>query len=929
MIVVEIPAPAQDPSTGASVHRGKGKKAQVIITGPAMKTRKRRVRKKSSEVPTLPMGAPPDPTPWLVPVLLSSPSHDQQPTDPQSIHPQQPTSSETTLLSEMVQSANDGSIFEAPAEVPTEKIVTGHTADRMASRRPLPTPKNITNISDIRRMNELLGLMHARGGIITVNYELSLLWAEHIKALQGEGVVTSAPADARADKKTVTKIVGLLEETGQIKVIKTLSPDLQRRVSLKQPVTIAYLPEVPPEDIHQYILSVQNAFKTLTVAPPPDAINDADIAPNPRSVRKSVRNKRSRSPQDRQRRLPLPDPECYGARRPFLEDPMTLRQMAGYLLGRARRAQELHLFTLNHILSPNPLDHVISVEERVISVKYWFTDFPLGSFCAVVPLRRYIPFIERAQTDPYLLSRPLITLDADVYNGLEVRSHKSKERLLELLEILVNLKFVTPLVEAEPEDAEIVVEPRASHPTMFNIFIPPTLKAGKLPKYWRFNRIAPQYLYALAGDEVPPLHRDAPLNTIDEAINFWNFLKLQSDRQAVQSSVDLGTKETLSITGEYNCSRSVLATLTSLRGWRSKYVLSQVQIAYLRSIVDWRTGHTPLNDDTPSRLLEACYLTCAPETVVCEYLAYLHDRALAHIAAQQRRRREEGARKKFSREAEMRVALANKTARHLQTLERQWLGLLKETYPEPLTDRQMIKLLPLRGRFVTNIGPFDKEKLIRLIKVSLGSDGTDTLDKTVHASSELPAPNLDEVFSRPTAPGNNAIRPSSGRAVLPPIVEHQNDQGVAALVASMGDVTLSVTTKPNKRSRNRKEAPAAEVAVRRKRFNWKPEYDELLLDAVAVIRARSRYRKRSMEWAPVTQVFHTIHQNSCRFRYNHLHEAAGSAMYMERLTDAWYHLWQAHHGSDYLPDEDPNALGGCDLVKHIEFLRKYIDKHAM
>lgn len=856
-------------------------------------------------------------------------AHDEQPIGPQVSYSQPPTNDEPPFLS-VVQGANDPSAPEAPAGVHTERTVTGYTPDRIASRRPLAASKNITNISDIRRMNELLSLMRARGGIITVNYELSSLWAEHIKALQGEGVVTSASADARADKKTVTKIVGMLEDSGQIKVIKTLSPDLQRRISLKQPVTIAHLPEVPLEDVHQYILSIQNAFKTLTVAPQPDVVNDAEILPNPRSVRKSIRNKRSRSPRDQQRRLPLPDPESYGTRRPFLEDPLTLRQMAGYLLGRGRRAQELHLFTLNHILSPNPSDYVISVEERVISVKYWFTDFPLGSFCAVVPLRRYLPYIERAQTEPGLLSQPLITLDPEVYNGLEVRSHKSKERLLELLEILVNIKFVTPLVEAESGNAEIVVEPRISHPTTFNTFVPPIFKVGKLPKYWRFNRIAPQYLYALAGDDEPPLYRDAPLDTIDEAVNFWNFLKLQSDREAVQSFVDLGTQEPRSVTGDYSCSRGVIATLTSLRGWRSKYVLSQVQVAYLRSIVDWKTGHTPLNDDTPSRLLEACYLTCAPEAVVCEYLAYLHDRALANIAAQQRRRRENGARKKISQEAEMRTALANKTARHLQTLERQWLDLLKETYPEPLTDTQMIKLLPLRGRFVTNIGPFDKEKLIRLIKISLVSDRTGTSDETVLARSELPAPNLDEVFSRTTtAPDSNAAPLGFGRPVLPPIVEHQDDQDVAALVASMGHVMRSVTTKPKKKSRKREEAPAAEVALRRKRFNWKPEYDELLLDAVAIIRARSRYRKRTMEWAPITQVFPTIHQNSCRLRYNHLQGGAGSAVYMERLMDAWYHLWQAHLGTDYLPDEDPNVLGGCDLVKHIEFLRKYIDKHAM
>lgn len=100
-----------------------------------------------------------------------------------------------------------------------------------------------------------------------------------------------------------------------------------------------------------------------------------------------------------------------GPRQKFLEDRQTVAQLFGLLLGRSRRAQELYLFTLSHILSESPSPSVISVEERIISTDYWTDDYPLGSFCAIIPTQVYVPYLEAVQGDPEALNEPLKSLD--------------------------------------------------------------------------------------------------------------------------------------------------------------------------------------------------------------------------------------------------------------------------------------------------------------------------------------------------------------------------------------------------------------------------------------------------------------------------------------------------------------------------------------
>ena len=116
--------------------------------------------------------------------------------------------------------------------------------------------------------------------------------------------------------------------------------------------------------------------------------------------------------------------------------------------------------------------------------------------------------------------------------------------------------------------------------------------------------------------------------------------------------------------------------------------------------------------------------------------------------------------------------------------------------------------------------------------------------------------------------------------------------------------------------------------TRRHRFQWSADFDDLARDAAAIIRARCRNLPR-LDWAAFEQVFPSVPRNTVRQRLCHIKETPGNEAYLRRLEDTWYDMWLAHKGSPELPDANEQSPSDFDLVKHVEFLRKHIDKDAL
>lgn len=115
---------------------------------------------------------------------------------------------------------------------------------------------------------------------------------------------------------------------------------------------------------------------------------------------------------------------------------------------------------------------------------------------------------------------------------------------------------------------------------------------------------------------------------------------------------------------------------------------------------------------------------------------------------------------------------------------------------------------------------------------------------------------------------------------------------------------------------------------RRKRFQWTSEDDELARDTYIILNSRCRSHHRIV-WSAAKQVFPSIRRDSVRTRMYILEKQPGAKQYLQRLENCWHELWMKHRGSTELPDKYPNDPTNFDLMAHVAFLRKYIDKNAL
>lgn len=76
-------------------------------------------------------------------------------------------------------------------------------------------------------------------------------------------------------------------------------------------------------------------------------------------------------------------------------------------------------------------------------------------------------------------------------------------------------------------------------------------------------------------------------------------------------------------------------------------------------------------------------------------------------------------------------------------------------------------------------------------------------------------------------------------------------------------------------------------------------------------------------------MFVAVPRNTVRQRIGNLREQPGAEAYFRRLEDRWFELWQTYLDTPELPDPDPQSATNFELIAHIKFLRKHIDKNAL
>lgn len=577
---------------------------------------------------------------------------------------------------------------------------------RPAKRPKTGRPKrlhDLVNISQLRAENEIKRVVDESGGIANVSSKEFLeTYARVISSMVEAGEPTSMSVNNQPDRRTIRKLLDRLIDRGKL---KTLTTTITSRTTQSRLVKLIYDPSVTQEKLDEFVSAIREDIPV-----PGSSLRQLDqplhyTRPKLRRFSDLVFNRdeslESGNEQDSRRDIDLSGGDDDVVRSSFLSEGQVVAQIYGYLVGKARRARELHQTTLAHLQSLDPSSYVVSQSERIVAFPHFFHDVQVSTYCAIVSVTEYSTELSQLMKTLHGRQTLIRDLSTNLSDHLKIGRARSRAAVLGLLDILTALKLVTPLHPTNGTTPYLSCEPKGTHPFRFDI-APATGDKGTTAmteSYWRFNLIAPIFLFAETDSWPPPFHRDMFVRTADESMQFWveledAFLKKQGLMH--ETSMD-------SITGPCECSAHMIRALQRRQSWISSYVLSRRQKQYLEQ--KWTrpsTGYTPLSDEDGGRHRVKCIcdIISAPFDTVYAFFVTMRERFAngAKRIAERGKLRQESYRER--QETEDKALLAKKAKEARRRLEADWDALVSRIHPTPLPYGSSTRLKALRARYL-------------------------------------------------------------------------------------------------------------------------------------------------------------------------------------------------------------------------------------
>ncbi|GLB36492.1 putative B-block binding subunit of TFIIIC [Lyophyllum shimeji] len=782
------------------------------------------------------------------------------------------------------------------------------------------------NVSHLRRENELYRVVENMGGI--VNIQTKDIFEEHIALLERmakAGEPTSAPVGTRTDKRTAVATFDSLERRGRIKQLKT---SVMTHTGVRRPASIVYLPSVSQEKLNAFLADLSRGVQS---APHPGNFVKIDehveYGADPTTVARGAlplqllqmeepgEDRKERWSKNIARAKQLFSYDDSVIRDVLLTERTTLAQLYGFIVGKAVRSRELHLSTLDAFEKGNPSPNIVSHQKRIVDLSFFAHDIPLGLYCSLVSSLSHDDELTRFIGTPEGRQTLVHDLPPNIYNILQIGRSRGRSRFLDILETLRALKLVTPLQPSTSDTPWITCAASGTRPSAFDVassdgWTVSTPMAA--PTYWHFNDIAPIHLWA-ASEVSPPFWQDVPVGSTADGVTFWRLLEEASTNAGIATSPDA-----VSVTGPSIPAISIARSLRRHVSWNSEYILTWHQMQYLRQFVDVTTGKTPLQeeDEGAAQIERISWVISAPRATVKNFFQTTHLKVLKDLDRLRKKSTQQNVEKKAKRAAATRASLAKKAADARLQREEEWDAMLQRLHPTPLDTAAAVRIRRIRNRFLqtgsaNGLSKWEAEVIEALREAEMVATKVLNGNKRAFAARAAPVP-MD------TAPLTDAVNPP--------------EKPVEALIALQGPplVPRQDKVKRRRKGKNVEEEPVEPKpkTLRRHRFQWNRDYEELARDASAIIRARCRNLPR-LDWAAFEQVFPAVPRNTVRQRLAHIRETPGNEAYLNRLEDRWYEIWIQYRGTPLLPDDDPTSASNFNLIKHIEFLRQHVDKNAL
>ncbi|KAI0274891.1 hypothetical protein BC834DRAFT_850125 [Gloeopeniophorella convolvens] len=845
---------------------------------------------------------------------------------------------------------NDSGIQKNPVLPREDTGIVGSAASRMSMgphdrKGKAPSAQSRSNVSLLRRESEFLSILDQSQGIVHsgskefLDAHLALL-----ESLASAGEPTSGLPGIRVDKRTVENTFESLERRSKVKVLKTA---ITTPTGAQRPARIVHLPSVEQPLINAFLAKLGDVpqgvpfsvARPTTASDAPGEVRSTRPAQPLRLLRMEQRQdslgKWSKNSDRANQLFESDDQTIHDA---LLTEKTTLSQFYGFVPGKMMRARELHLHTLRMLESTTHSPIVISAAERVVNFPQFLQALPIGLYCSLVStLVRNDELTQLLSTEEGQLTQ-LKDLPRYIQTLLQIGRPRSRERLLELFEALRHLRLITPLQSSDSANPLIRCGLDEEGSSSFDEFTgelpPPSYRSA--PDYWLLCRDAPLHLWALSSD-TPPFWKSAPVHTAADASIYWNELRLACESKAfAQSAQQDGSFEPFSPDSAF------ARSMRREGSWSRAYDLSWHQRQYMKRFISRAGDDISLRGEDSRPVLEkVAWTISAPVSVVQDFIQKEYALRQRELEKAQKAASDKGEREgRAERVAQQKAMLARKAAEAKGRKEKEWQSIVTAVYSQPLEGAAATLVGRVRKRFLQFGMVSDRSRwegdVLDAIQESQGATRAilPSAQRQGQGAMRPPRGRLPVAmpFAPPAIPGA-PIRPAG----LPPVVANQPTKTIEQLIAEQGPAREETKKKKTRKQKKGREAdlrdePADdddEQSLRRSRFLWNKEYDELAQDASVILRARARELGGRMDWTVLRQVFPAVPRNSVRQRISNQREVQSNGVYLKRLEDQWHRLWLQYRGTEHLPDPNPQSQTDFDLVKHLHFLRSFVDKNAL
>ncbi|GAA5994066.1 hypothetical protein JCM5350_003696 [Sporobolomyces pararoseus] len=857
---------------------------------------------------------------------------------------------------------NETARFSPPPshEAPSSSTPQPPTKSQPQPRSKYKSRKSVTskdNLTAITRQKEVLDFITSQGGIVDAVPRLGEYIRDYARSVNPSLQVFTM------DRHVVNSTLSTLVKREQLKKTSVVGAKGDRH-------DLYYFPsiELDSREMKSFLDKTIHNKKEVAHWDKFDRAEDIVIDDLSQDIGDSTQNSIDNSGGGGQATLPFgssdfpkPRDDPGEVKDYFRRQPIVVGASYGARYGAFSRARQLHKWLASFLFSDQPPQELLAHEDDqgfVLTHETFVAAMPLVIFTSIVPLPVESDELRQFLAEPNNLFLPLRKVPANILSIARPSLNKRKQAVWKTISTLMNFRLLSPLVESIPSTGS-----SRSNKT----FVTPVQAPSAT--HWRFNKVVPVYAFA---HEEAPLISLATFDSLESVSKYWSTLQKLATVPVDPLPVD-GDTSKLSSSGfplKFDCVPALLKRLRLKSKWKDGYHLVPDQRKFLVDLIQVDPNLVNSSQDRSKDVETWADALYAPVSTVVDFLQSAERRARqaveAEINSKSKKRRVrksesgatgaggeggEGEEDEWEEiEDDEKTAAASALHRKVQELaaqrQRDWTTIVEKfklEHQQPSLDPDILNYL--ERRFIDPRRQIDAVQLLfelrQLLPEPILVPGDELLRTVVPRNLRQLARQAKDPYAVSKQPNIRkrvrAAATTQPRAIVPrstparPSVVNPSTSTSTSTSTTLKNSLQPIEYGDQDEFLSQPAAPRpGPESGRRVRNFYTSEQDELLLDAVAILKARTKTINARINYGVLERLFKGHKSSILRSRSIVLLKKPEEQAYHDRLVEAWIKVYNELKDTDEnLKDPNEDSMTDFDIASFIRCLRSNVDKRAL